>query len=160
MWWLENDIHTHRTLSHKPNQPQCWYFQYHVNYSPYTCYAYMVVNIFLSNLCLTQFRPCSLVLPLSPTLLYGHAHANAHICALIPCDDNDHCDFKMKDTCTKDSCIKRQCFWGASTDLLDKASHLIVFCPWDSSPYLPVTPAQVIRPGIGRNASCTVGNLG
>ena len=126
-----------------PTNPSVDYFQYNVNCSPYTCYGYMVVNIFLSNLCVTRLRPCSLVLPVSPTLLYAHAHANAHICALIPCDDNDHCNSRMKDnctkdsctkdscikdSCTKDSCIKRQCFQGASTDLLDKASHLIAFC--------------------------------
>ena len=31
---------------------------------------------------------------------------------------------------------------------IDKASHLTA---WDSSPHLPVTPAQLMRPGIGHN---------
>ena len=31
-------------------------------------------------------------------------------------------------------CTKRLCVWGASNDLLDKPSHLTVFCAWDSSP--------------------------
>ena len=37
-------------------------------------------------------------------------------------------------------------FQGASTDLLEKASHLTAFCAWDSSPHLPVTPSLVPRP--------------
>jgi len=31
-----------------------------------------------------------------------------------------------------------------------------LICAWDSSPHLPVTSPQLMRPGIGRNASCTV----
>ena len=34
------------------------------------------------------------------------------------------------------------------TDLLDKASHLAIFCAWDSSPHLPVTPQQCNRCGL------------
>ena len=30
------------------------------------------------------------------------------------------------------------------------------FHPWDSSPHLPVTPAQLMSPGIGQSVSCTV----
>ena len=44
------------------------------------------------------------------------------------------------------------------SQLLDKASHLTAFCVWDSSPNLPVTPVQLMKPGIGRNASCPVGD--
>ena len=47
----------------------------------------------------------------------------------------------------------------ASTDLVDKASDLTVFCRRDSSPHLLVTSAQLIRPGIGRNVSWAVGDL-
>ena len=43
-------------------------------------------------------------------------------------------------------------FQGASTDLLNKASHLTAFCAWGSSPQPLVTPAQLMRPGIGWNA--------
>ena len=39
----------------------------------------------------------------------------------------------------------RRCFGGASTDPLDKASHLTPFWAWDS--HLPVTPAQLMRHG-------------
>ena len=35
-----------------------------------------------------------------------------------------------------------------------KGSHLT-----DSSPHLPVTLAQMMRPGIGQNTSCAVGDL-
>ena len=56
---------------------------------------------------------------------------------------------RKRAACTKDSCMKRWCLWRASTDLLDKASHLTAFCAWDSSPHLPVTPSQLMRPGIG-----------
>ena len=31
-------------------------------------------------------------------------------------------------SCMKDSCTKRRCFQGVSTNLLDKASHLTAFC--------------------------------
>ena len=42
-----------------------------------------------------------------------------------------------------------------------KASHLTAFCAWDiySSLHLLVTPALLMRPGVGRNASCTVGDF-
>ena len=33
-------------------------------------------------------------------------------------------------------------------NLLDNASYLTAFCAWDSSPHLPVTPAQLMRPGM------------
>ena len=32
--------------------------------------------------------------------------------------------------------------------ILIRPSHLTAFCAWDSSPHLPVTPAQLMRPGI------------
>ena len=48
---------------------------------------------------------------------------------------------------------------GASTDLMDKAGHLTVFCAWDHSLYLLITPALLMRPGIGRNMSYTVDDL-
>ena len=37
----------------------------------------------------------------------------------------------------------------ASADLLNKVTHLIAFGAQDSSLYLPVTPVQLMRPGIG-----------
>ena len=43
--------------------------------------------------------------------------------------------------------------------LLNKASHLTAFYALHSSLHLPVTPAQLMRPGIGRNASCAVGGF-
>ena len=39
---------------------------------------------------------------------------------------------------------------------MDKASHLTVFCTWDSIPHLLITPVQLTRPGIGQNASYAV----
>ena len=36
---------------------------------------------------------------------------------------------------------------------MDKVSHLTVFLAWYGNPYLLVTPAQLMRPDIGRNAS-------
>ena len=59
----------------------------------------------------------------------------------------------------KDSCTKRRWFWAASTDLLVKASILTAFCARDSSPHLPVTPAQLMRPGIGQNVSSAEGDF-
>ena len=53
-------------------------------------------------------------------------------------------DLQTNDSCMKDSCTKRRCFRGASIEFLDKASHMTAF-----SPHLPVTPAQLMRPGIG-----------
>ena len=43
--------------------------------------------------------------------------------------------------------------------LLNKASHLTAFYALYSSLHLPVTPAQLMTPGIGRNASCAVGDF-
>ena len=57
------------------------------------------------------------------------------------------------------SCMKRWCFWRASTGLLDKTSHLATFCAWDNSPHLPVTLAHLMRPGIGWNPSCAAGDF-
>ena len=34
----------------------------------------------------------------------------------------------MYDLRMKDSCMKRQCFWGVSTNVLDNVSHLTAFC--------------------------------
>ena len=66
-----------------------------------------------------------------------------------------------KECHTKNSCTKRRCLWRASTDLLNKASHLTAFCVRYSSPHLPVTPVQLMKSGIGWNTSCPVGdNLG
>ena len=48
---------------------------------------------------------------------------------------------------------------GASTNLLDKTSHQTTFCAWDTSPHLPTTPVQLMRPGIGRNTSCDLHNI-
>ena len=39
------------------------------------------------------------------------------------------------------------------------ASCLTVYYAQDSGPHLPVTPAQLMRPGIGRNTSCAVGDF-
>ena len=40
------------------------------------------------------------------------------------------------------------------------ASCLTAFCARDySNPHLPVTIAQLKRPGIGRNVSCAVGDF-
>ena len=46
--------------------------------------------------------------------------------------------------------------WASATMLLNKAIYLTAFCAWDSSPHLPVTLVQLMRPGIGRNMSCAV----
>ena len=58
-------------------------------------------------------------------------------------------DYNCYDLQTKDSCMKRKWLWRASTNLLNKASHLTAFCAWDSSPHLPVTLAQLMRLSIG-----------
>ena len=55
--------------------------------------------------------------------------------------------------------FKRRRLQRASTGLLNKASHLTAFCAWDSSLHLPVTPAQLMRPGIGWNTSCALGDF-
>ena len=71
-------------------------------------YACIAFNNFFSNLSLTQIRLCPLVLPVPP----------ACVCQSTTCDKYDHYDLQ-----TKDGCMKRGCFWRASTNLLDKASH-------------------------------------
>ena len=43
--------------------------------------------------------------------------------------------------------------------LLDKVSYLTAFSACDNSPHLLVTPAQLMRHGIGWNASCAVGDF-
>ena len=43
--------------------------------------------------------------------------------------------------------------------LMNKVNHLIGTCAWNSSCNLPVTPAQLMRPGIGQNVSCRVGDF-
>ena len=85
-------------------------------------------NIFLSNLCCTQTKPCPLVLKIPQALPYVCVHAHIRVCASITRNDNDRYDLQMKDSCTKVSCTKRWCFQGASSDLLGKDSHLTVFC--------------------------------
>ena len=40
-----------------------------------------------------------------------------------------------------------------------KTSHVAVFCAWDSSLHLPDTPAQLMKPGIGRSMSYAVGDF-
>ena len=55
------------------------------------------------NLCLTVIRPCLLVLPVPPVLLYIHAHARVY--ASIT---HDNYDLQTKDSCTKDSYEKRR----------------------------------------------------
>ena len=45
------------------------------------------------------------------------------------------------------------------TCCMDKASHRTAFCAWDSSPHLTVTPAQLMRHGIDRNASFIVDDI-
>ena len=64
-------------------------------------------------------------------------------------------------TATRRTATRRDgAFRGVSTNFLNKASHLTAFYAWYySSPHLPVTPAQLMRPGIGRNASCAVGDF-
>ena len=64
-------------------------------------------------------------------------------------------------TATRRTVARRDgAFRGVSTNFLNKASHLTAFYAWYySSPHLPVTPAQLMRPGIGRNASCAVGDF-
>ena len=47
-----------------------------------------------------------------------------------------------------------------STDLLDKANHLMAFCAWDRCSHLPVNLTQLMRSGFGQNTSlCTFGDL-
>ena len=48
---------------------------------------------------------------------------------------------------------------GACTSRVGKASHLIAICTKERSPHLPVTPAQLVRPGIGWNASCAMNHI-
>ena len=43
--------------------------------------------------------------------------------------------------------------------LRNRSSRLTVYYAQDSTPHLPVTPAQLMRPGIGQNASCAVGGF-
>ena len=60
---------------------------------------------------------------------------------------------------TKYSYTKRRVLSKNLCRLLNKASHLTAFYALYSSLHLPVTPAQLMRPGIGRNASCAVGDF-
>ena len=46
-----------------------------------------------------------------------------------------------------------------SLPTLNKASHLTAYCAWESSPHLPVAAVQLMRPDIGRNESCAVGDF-
>ena len=48
-------------------------------------------------------------------------------------------------TTSKDSCKKRHHVQVTSTSCMDKVSRSTAFCAWDSSPHLPVTPAQLMR---------------
>ena len=56
----------------------------------------------------------------------------------------------------KDMLRSRSCYLQHS---MNKASHLTAFYAWNSDPHLLVTPVQLMRPGIGRNVSCAVGDL-
>ena len=60
---------------------------------------------------------------------------------------------------SKDSCTKRVTFEGASTCRMDRASHMIGYCAWNSSPHLLVTLAQLMKSGISQNASSAVGDF-
>ena len=62
-------------------------------------------------------------------------------------------------TSSRNSLHKRHYVQEASTYCIDKFSYPTTFCAWDSSPHLPVTPVQLMRPGIGWNASCTLGDF-
>ena len=81
------------------------------------------------------------ILPVPPVFLF------VHMWQLYDCYD-----FQMKNSLMKDSCIKRQYFWGASTPFLIRPVTCLhyVLRAWDSSPHLPVTPVQLMRPGIGQ----------
>ena len=108
----------------------------------------MAFTIPLSNVCLTQTKPCSLVLLVPPALPYTHVHACVYVCVCI--NNTWQLRFRTKGSCTKDTYTKRRCLWRASTDLLDKVSHLTVFCAWGGSHHLPVALAQLMRPGFGQ----------
>ena len=70
--------------------------------------------------------------------------------------DNAHSHFQMRLALTH---ILLAVSLSYTCDLLNKASDLTAFYARYSSPHLPVTPAQLMRPGIGRNASCAVGDF-
>ena len=115
--------------SHKQDSrnPTVDYFQYHVNCLPYIYYTYVVLNVFPSNLCLNQIMPCALVLP---------STSSAWTCTCTHlCPDN------MRQEWLLWSLNERQLhkgqlydettvyFQGASTDVLDKASHWLHSVP-------------------------------
>ena len=52
---------------------------------------------------------------------YVQIYLTAYICTLTT-----HDDYNCKNLWARDSCMKRWCIQGASTDLLNKASHLTV----------------------------------
>ena len=65
----------------------------------------------LSNLhvCIIRIRPCPLILPVPPVLLYAHAS----ICAPITMITIAAYNLRMKGNCMKNRCTKRQWFWAA-----------------------------------------------
>ena len=80
---------------------------------------------------------------------YQRAKVLLHVCACM------HIDTWHLEV-VSDSCTKTHDNQQVSTRCVDKASHLIAFCAWASSPLLPVTPSIA---GIGRNTSCAVGGF-
>ena len=70
----------------------------------------------LSNLhvCIIRIRPCPLILPVPPVLLYAHAS----ICAPITMITVAAYNLQMKGNCMKNRCTKRQWFWAAAIGLL------------------------------------------
>ena len=51
-------------------------------------------------------------------IMTSRLYVHLHICASITCDNYDRYDLWTKDSCMKNSCTKRRCLRGASTDLL------------------------------------------
>ena len=59
-------------------------------------------------------------------------------------------------TCSQDDEDKRYLWLPSMDDSIRPA--ICVIHAWRKTPTLPVTPAQLKRPGIGRNASCALGD--
>lgn len=98
----------------------------------------------LSNLhvCLIQIRPCPLILPVPPVLLY----ARTHVCAPITCDNNDY-------NCCVQSSNDRQLHEEQMHKKTDFEELLPTFgirpATWLHEIAVPISPSpQLIRPGI------------
>ena len=92
---------------------------------------------------------CALPHPLPPTHAYVYMYLHLQepsqvLFRVVRQIDNFYC------TCTCTCC---------TCDCEDLRPAICVARAWHAIPTLPVTPVQLVRPGIGWNASCTLGGL-